>query len=500
MTVNAFGLHRVFSAQRSTNPAPAPFNSLPASRTRIRQINDLQGVRTEIARMNRALTCIVPQYLGYNVLVDDIDLSRLTSISFIPGRDCLLEIHDAFFGPTIFSTIGEFINYKKDLIDEESLKKVKQKLVLQMPSLEGDRNHNVDDIKSIRLWFVQNRERLKEVEELDLSHLGLRSIPSEISTFLPYLKTLNLSGNKIASIRSESLFLRNLETLDLSKNKFEHAIDLDLSKNKFEHAIDAVWFQYLGNLKELDLSENSIDTIAGEFDNPNLKELDLSKNHFTQIPPAFGNLKSLEMLDLGECLIEEIQPQAFLGLESLKNLRLDSNENLYCIQNQAFKGLEVLESLDISGCDLGNLATGYIGSEAFFGLDALKTLDLSYNRLKRVPQISHPLIGLERLDLGANEIRRVHYRAFAQFPSLKELSLMPREADEYIAPHEVEEIVEEGEESRLEKNSLEILSFDRGAFEGTAVQRVLTWNIFVREEEPSGKLVQDRPALNEGWG
>jgi internalin A len=71
----------------------------------------------------------------------------------------------------------------------------------------------------------------------------------------------------------------------------------------------------LTNLKELDLSDNSINEIQGLETLTKLEKFDLSHNSVKEIQ-GLGNLRNLQELDLSWNKIKKIQ-----GLENLTNLK-----------------------------------------------------------------------------------------------------------------------------------------------------------------------------------
>jgi len=118
------------------------------------------------------------------------------------------------------------------------------------------------DIGQIQSLMVRNRENLKLIQRLDLSHQNLQMIPAEIN------------------------FLVNLQRLDLSHNNLTEAPDLDANTQ----------------LQIADLSYNRIERRPSFLDHPHLKRINLSYNQLKK-PPYLGKLPELISLDLSHNLL-----------------------------------------------------------------------------------------------------------------------------------------------------------------------------------------------------
>lgn len=81
------------------------------------------------------------------------------------------------------------------------------------------------DLSSLGIKDLSGIERLRNLENLNLSDNGLKAVPKEISN-LEYLKQLDLSGNQLTSLPREMGYLRQLESLDLSSNAFKNTPEI----------------------------------------------------------------------------------------------------------------------------------------------------------------------------------------------------------------------------------------------------------------------------------
>ena len=191
---------------------------------------------------------------------------------------------------------------------------------------------------------------LKGLETLNLS-LNLNLNFTSLQNFTrDALKILNLSNCFIDTLPNEAfVLLKNLESLDLSKNKH-----IKFQKNCFIG---------LDRLKRLDLSRNSCDYC---YENRYNKCFPIIINENT-----FLGLKSLELLDLSKNLNLKICSNAFQTVKYSLKCLLIRDSSLSNINN-VFTGLDCLEGLDLKQNYYLNL-----NSNSFNGLPALKELNIS---------------------------------------------------------------------------------------------------------------------------
>ena len=109
------------------------------------------------------------------------------------------------------------------------------------------------------------------------------------------------------------------------------------------------------NLSTLFLGENSLKMITDSFFQfmPNLRVLDLSDNSITELPQGISNLVSLRYLDLSLTEIKEL-PIELKNLGNLKCLLLSDMPQLSSIPEQLISSLLMLQVIDMSNsgiCD-----------------------------------------------------------------------------------------------------------------------------------------------------
>jgi Leucine-rich repeat (LRR) protein len=156
---------------------------------------------------------------------------------------------------------------------------------LKYLNLESNQISNLKKIQfnsnfEILLLSFNLLTNLNEINSLSLKYLNvsnnrLQDINIK-TTFLPNLEYLDLSQNRLISIKNESfLNINKLKHLNLSHNKLDlesefnnisyfHGLSLleilDLSFNEIKYLDSNLTFQYLNSLKYLNLSNNKLKT------------------------------------------------------------------------------------------------------------------------------------------------------------------------------------------------------------------------------------------------
>ncbi|MEO0456661.1 MAG: COR domain-containing protein [Cyanobacteria bacterium P01_A01_bin.114] len=145
---------------------------------------------------------------------------------------------------------------------------------------------------------------------LDLSRLGLRSVPASISQ-LANLTVLDLSANQLSSIPKELGQLANLTRLYLNENQLS-SMPKELGQ--------------LANLTRLYLSENQLSSMPKELGQlANLTRLDLRTNQLSSMPKELGQLANLRWLDLRVNKLSSV-PKELGQLANLVELYLSANQ------------------------------------------------------------------------------------------------------------------------------------------------------------------------------
>ncbi|CAL9049300.1 unnamed protein product, partial [Musa banksii] len=249
--------------------------------------------------------------------------------------------------------------------------------------------------KATNWFYIINS--ISTLEVLHLIYVDLSYVPSPLPTFnLTAIATLDLSGNSNVT----SVMLRWLSNATSLENLLLSGCG-SLTIESVQVALGA-----LSNLKELDLSDNSLEGEIREILNnvsssSGLKHLDLSSNQLSGDIPR-GSLRDLEYLDLSRNLIVDVHILASLG--NLDFVRLEYLDLSFNGINgkipQAIGNLSNLLELLLSG----NKIVGWI-PPSIGNLTNLVHLDLSRNNISGyIPETLGTLIHMEELYLFNNRI------------------------------------------------------------------------------------------------
>ncbi|KFQ34654.1 Leucine-rich repeat neuronal protein 2, partial [Mesitornis unicolor] len=256
----------------------------------------------------------------------------------------------------------------------------------------------------IRPWYTP-RSVYREAATVDCNDLFISAVPEDLPEGT---QTLLLQSNNIARLEQSELdYLRNLSELDLSQNSFTDVWDLGLKS--------------MPQLLSLHLEENQLSELPdGSFPGlGNLQELYLNHNQLRRIAPrAFAGLGSLLRLHLNSNLLRTVDSLWFQMLPSLEILMIGGNR-VDAILDMNFRPLSNLRSLVLAGMNLRE-----ISDYALEGLRSLESLSFYDNKLVDVPKRALQQVpGLKFLDLNKNPLQRVRQSDFTNMLHLKELGL-----------------------------------------------------------------------------
>lgn len=245
------------------------------------------------------------------------------------------------------------------------------------------------------------------VTEIALDQAGYSGSLSAVSWSLPFLESLDLSGNSFSGPVPASLSnLTRLARLSLSGNSFSGPIPDSLGRS-------------LPDLQELFLDNNAIEgTIPDSFNSLSaLTRLELQSNRLAGKLPELGSLRSLSYVDLSDNAlsgeIPSLLPPSVVQISMRNNL-------LEGTIPQTLKTLTYLQVLDLSH----NQLTGPIPA-ALFAHPSLQQLTLSFNSLDSIETPSE--LGLQSdliaVDLSNNKIRGFLPLFMSLMPKLSALSV-----------------------------------------------------------------------------
>lgn len=304
---------------------------------------------------------------------------------------------------------------------------------------------------------------LSSLQKLDLSYCSLQDsiLTENYLEPLSSLETLNLFGNQIRRLQPSTSFanMTNLKDLNLKLNKIDKLCEPDLTGFQGKHFkflnLQSIQLRYnkffdwqkCGNpfrgmsFEKLDLSHNGLSMATSKqlfkaiegtkishlklsglmgkgfsFSNlpdpdhstfeglksSSVRTLDLSKSRiFALKQGVFSSLKEVVVIDVSQNKVNQIDRNAFEGLQGhLKMLNLSHNL-LGEIYSHTFASLKSLRVLDLSHNHIGVL-----GYDSFQGLPLLKLLDLTGNSLRDLG-FPAPLTSLDYLLLDDNRLSSV---------------------------------------------------------------------------------------------
>ncbi|KAL1131631.1 hypothetical protein AAG570_011244 [Ranatra chinensis] len=304
--------------------------------------------------------------------------------------------------------------------------------------------HNTDwSLVSLEIFGGVFTEELALLDRLDLSVNNLWTLPEGAFCPLHSLQFLNLTRNRLRDVQilrfggstsgGSQRCGANLKTLDLSNNSID--------------SLSGSGFTKLNRLQQLYLQSNSITYMADHaLDGlTSLVSLNLADNKLVNLPPElFSDTRELKELHLQNNSINVLGPDLFTGLSQLMVLDLSDNELTdEWINGSTFAGLLRLVLLSIAGNNIAKLepsvfrdlyslqilrleenAIETIAENTFTTLNNLHTLSLSNNKLTMIDSNTlSGLYGLNVLSLDSNNIQYIDPEALKNSSSLQDLHL-----------------------------------------------------------------------------
>lgn len=233
---------------------------------------------------------------------------------------------------------------------------------------------------------------LRSLQTLDLSKNLIKELQHTIgaSPFLPLqgLTNLILDYNPLEKLEPTVFSpLLKLQRFSANSNNLTHINGSSFDKNKDLvsislgssniSTIDQAAFTNLGNLENLILTDNHLESLPALDGNVKLKVLIAAKNNIAGIL-LNNDLENLQELHLDSNLLEKIETDAFSYLVGLKNLSLADNK-ISDLEVQAFSKLSSMEELNLADNELTELK-----ANAFADCTALKKIILRNNAIEKI--------------------------------------------------------------------------------------------------------------------
>lgn len=218
------------------------------------------------------------------------------------------------------------------------------------------------DYKKPTIYYKNNAQNLRKFQSLTtliLSNNSIKNLPSNWHEILPNIQNLDISANRIRSIKFEK-DLTSLKFLNLSDNLIRnfHGISLtqlailDLSANQLQH-IDTQFFANYKSIQHLHLAKNPellLENWLSDSDlnvvpeHTLLSTIDLSQCDI-QIMPNFDKFKRLTQLNLNGNKLTKLNGKKLPNCAA--NIRIADNR-IQEIGNITNKQLKCLRELDVS--------------------------------------------------------------------------------------------------------------------------------------------------------
>ncbi|AWP03059.1 putative leucine-rich repeat neuronal protein 2-like [Scophthalmus maximus] len=233
---------------------------------------------------------------------------------------------------------------------------------------------------------------LPALQELFLSHNNLHSIAHGAFTGLDSLLRLHINNNRLTTIDPRWFrALPRLEVLMLGGNPVEALPD------KGFLALKSLRSLVLGGMGLRGLAEKALEGLDG------LESLSFYDNLLTKVPTqALRRVPGLKFLDLNKNRIKLIETGDFREMIHLKELGLNNMDELVSIEKAALENLPELTKLEITN----NPRLSYIHPQAFLQLNRLESLMLNSNSLSALHRhVMVSLPSLQEVSLHSNPLR-----------------------------------------------------------------------------------------------
>jgi protein phosphatase 1 regulatory subunit 7 len=217
-----------------------------------------------------------------------------------------------------------------------------------------------------RVGVIKVIEDYAHLRQINMSKNQIKDATSLCK--VPYILSLNVAQNQIKTIEGwEEGSLASLLYLNLAENMLTAMPALampalkkvNLAKNEI-----ATCEAFAGHegIEELDLSSNSLETLAGIGNMPNLKSLSLAKNKIASLEGMAG-LPELKSLDLSGNALEDLAGP-WVEIPNLSSVNLSGNLLATAKPVEHLRALPKLRSLSVSEeCGTGDIKKNPVATE-----------------------------------------------------------------------------------------------------------------------------------------
>lgn len=313
--------------------------------------NEIEALPDDIDRL-KSLRCLsvlgnylktLPQTIGSLTKLEELYLND-NVINILPDSFCKLRNLSKLWLTgnqleTLPDDFGEIASLRIFKCDENSLYKLPKTfgLLENLVKLELSNNY----IECLSDGFGM----LKSLQVLNLSQNKLKSLPESFGN-LPCLRVIDLSSNDIKFLPEHFQSAKCIEKMYFESN--------------FLQALPK-WICEMNSVVEFSVRNNQLQhqPLPDEFPNgcPSIKHLDMSGNFMSKLPEDMGAMKLLEFVHFGSVIGEMERrnfqngnwlpalPDSLCNLEHLRELHVDENQISELPDN--FGDLVSLEIIDI---------------------------------------------------------------------------------------------------------------------------------------------------------
>ncbi len=204
--------------------------------------------------------------------------------------------------------------------------------------------------------------------------------------------TLDLSDLSIESLAGMKYAI-NVKSLDISGNSFT-SDSLEEVNGSSNGSTYVYTFSGTSALEKLYLESNSLSSLPDLSGCKNLQVLSLANNQFTTFPTSILDLTSLETLSLSGNELTEVPDLS--ALDHLKTLHLDNNE--ITEMPTGLGSLSTLTELTMNYNELTAI------SEDIMASSTLETLAVTFNSITELPEALVEMSSLKTLEVSVNAI------------------------------------------------------------------------------------------------